>query len=156
LIGLFNIDAEQNKFYNLECRKPSAAKAGSWNRKREGLSLFSILNRCKTVNGVRYLRNMLRSCPRNLDIIRDRQNAVDYFAKPDKMDLVKTFQVQNGRRGEFKSKKGEGYIVIRVTCVKKVNNVNNIKSSRSKLVSARLSVLSPRDTLNRLKKMHQL
>ena len=73
--------------------KPSATKVGSWNQKREGLSLFSIMNRCKTVNGVRHLRNMFRVLPRDLATIVDRQNTVAYFVKPERLELIKTFQV---------------------------------------------------------------
>ena len=32
--------------------QPSGSKAGSWNRLREGLSLFKLLNRCRSVPGI--------------------------------------------------------------------------------------------------------
>ena len=32
--------------------QPSGCKAGNWNRMREGLSLFKVLNRCKSVAGM--------------------------------------------------------------------------------------------------------
>lgn len=62
-------------------------------QKREGLSLFNIISRrCKTVNGVKFLRNMFRSPTRDLSIILTRQKAVAYFAKPDRYELCKVFQ----------------------------------------------------------------
>lgn len=72
--------------------QPSGARAGSWNRKREGLSLFNVVNRCKSVLGSRQLRYMLRCLPRNLSKIDERQEAVKFFSHPSQTDLVKSLQ----------------------------------------------------------------
>ncbi len=74
--------------------QPTAgAKFGSWNKKREGLSLFSIVNNCKSVLGAKYLRYMFRCPPRSLDTILQRQEVIAYFANPAQNDLVKMLQV---------------------------------------------------------------
>ena len=56
--------------------KPSASRFGSWNQKRERLSLFNVVNRCKSILGAKFLRHMFRCPPRDLAVIRQRQEVL--------------------------------------------------------------------------------
>ncbi len=67
----------------------SGAKSGSWNQKREGLSVFSLLNRCKSAVGSRHLKFLLRCLPRSLDMIQMRQDAIAYFSDPAQHEIKK-------------------------------------------------------------------
>ena len=58
----------------------SGSTAGSWNRTREGLSLYNILNRCSSVVGSRCLRQMLRCPLANLEVIGRRQQDLTFFS----------------------------------------------------------------------------
>ena len=58
----------------------SGSTAGSWNKTREGLSLFNILNRCSSVVGSRCLRQMLRCPLSNLEVIERRQEDIAFFS----------------------------------------------------------------------------
>ena len=71
----------------------SGSRFGSWNKRREGLSLFGLVNaHCKSALGSKYLRYMFRCPPRNLSVILQRQEVVAYFANPAQSDLVKILQ----------------------------------------------------------------
>lgn len=79
------------QIFNADSRA-SGSKAGSWNKKREGLSLFSVLNRCKSVLGSKYLRHMCRCPTRNLNLIQNRQEVISFLASPGQGELVKALQ----------------------------------------------------------------
>merc|ERR1719367_2671883 len=70
----------------------SGSRAGSWNQSREGNSIFSLLNRCKSVHGSRQLKYLLRCLPTQIEVIQSRQEAVAYFSQPDKIEVIKTMQ----------------------------------------------------------------
>ena len=71
----------------------SGSRFGSWNKRREGLSLFGLVNaHCKSALGSKYLRYMFRCPPRNLSVILQRQEVVAYLANPAQNDLVKILQ----------------------------------------------------------------
>ena len=71
----------------------SGSRFGSWNKRREGLSLFGLVSaHCKSALGSKYLRYMFRCPPRNLSVILQRQEVVAYFANPAQNDLVKILQ----------------------------------------------------------------
>ena len=70
----------------------SGSRAGSWNQSREGNSIFSLLNRCKSVHGSRQLKYLLRCLPTKIEVIQSRQEAVAYFSQPDKIEVIKTMQ----------------------------------------------------------------
>ena len=71
----------------------SGSRFGSWNKRREGLSLFGLVNaHCKSALGTKYLRYMFRCPPRNLSVILQRQEVVAFFANPAQNDLVKILQ----------------------------------------------------------------
>ena len=66
------------QIFSSQCQL-SGSTAGSWNKRREGLSLFNVLNRCSSVVGSRFLRQMLR-CPCGIiDIIKRRQHDIAFF-----------------------------------------------------------------------------
>ena len=69
----------------------SGSRAGSWNQSREGNSIFSLLNRCKSVHGSRQLKYLLRCLPTQIEVIQSRQEAVAYFSQPDKIGKYSTF-----------------------------------------------------------------
>ena len=69
----------------------SGSRAGSWNQSREGNSIFSLLNRCKSVHGSRQLKYLLRCLPTQIEVIQSRQEAVAYFSQPDKIGKYATF-----------------------------------------------------------------
>ncbi len=87
----------------------SSSRAGSWNRKREGLSLYLILNKCKSVLGGKHLRYMFRCLPRDIDVIRSRQEAIEFFCHMNQIDLVKSLQTS------LKQTKGIGHYLKRLT-----------------------------------------
>ncbi|XP_078316540.1 mutS protein homolog 5-like isoform X2 [Crassostrea virginica] len=68
---------------------PSVYKVGQGGAK-EGLSLFGILNRCKSPIGSRKLRLWFLRPIRDLDVIRQRQDAVEFFVNPRNMEVVST------------------------------------------------------------------
>ncbi len=70
--------------------QPAASRSGSWNKTREGLSLFSLLNRCRSAEGAKYLRNLCRCPVSDVSVIRDRQDAVGFFAAPSRRELGAT------------------------------------------------------------------
>ena len=59
----------------------SASTAGSWNKTREGLSMYTILNRCNSVVGSRFLKRFLKAPFGDLAIIEERQNDVEFFTR---------------------------------------------------------------------------
>lgn len=68
---------------------PSAYKAGSRNAK-EGLSLFGILNRCRSQVGSRKLRMWCLQPLRDLDVLSQRQNAIAFFVNPCNIEMLTT------------------------------------------------------------------
>ena len=57
----------------------SGSTAGSWNKRREGLSVFTLLNRCSSVGGSRFLRHMLRCPSGEKQVIERRQHDLEFF-----------------------------------------------------------------------------
>ena len=70
----------------------SGSRAGSWNKKREGFSLFNMFNRCRSYLGSSYMRHILRCPVSNIEMILRRQQAIEFFTSPSQIDLVKAFQ----------------------------------------------------------------
>ena len=60
----------------------SGSTAGSWNKRREGLSMFTLLNKCSSVVGSRFLRQMLRCPSGEKEVIERRQHDLDFFCNP--------------------------------------------------------------------------
>lgn len=77
--------------FNERCHL-SGCKSGSWNQQREGLSLYKLLNHCKSVMGSRHLRYMLRCLPKTTSVIQSRQVAVAYFSNPAQLEITKGLQ----------------------------------------------------------------
>ncbi|XP_076335549.1 mutS protein homolog 5-like isoform X2 [Tachypleus tridentatus] len=69
---------------------PSVYKSSSG--RKEGLSLYGILNRCKTYQGSKELRNMLLRPTQNLEILTQRQEAVGFFLATENMETTTTIQ----------------------------------------------------------------
>lgn len=67
---------------------PSGSKSGSWNKRKEGLSLFNILNRCCSIAGSKRMKSLFRALPRSICLIQERQEAVVFFSHPSQIDLV--------------------------------------------------------------------
>jgi DNA mismatch repair protein MSH5 len=70
----------------------SGSKAGSWNQRKEGLSLFNTLNRCSSIAGSKRMRSLFRSLPRSVSRIQERQEAVVFFSHPSQIDLVRSMK----------------------------------------------------------------
>ncbi|XP_060085682.1 mutS protein homolog 5-like [Ylistrum balloti] len=68
---------------------PSAYKAGSRSAK-EGLSLFGILNRCRSQVGMRKLRLWCMQPLRDLCVLTQRQNAITFFVSPRNIEVLTT------------------------------------------------------------------
>ena len=68
------------------------SRAGSWNQSREGLSVFNLLNNCKSVPGSRHLKYLLRCLPREISVIQSRQEAVAFFRQPTQTETLKVMQ----------------------------------------------------------------
>ena len=68
----------------------SGSTAGSWNKTREGLSLFNILNRCSSVVGSRCLRQMLRCPLSNVEVIERRQEDIAFFSSNSNAEFCKS------------------------------------------------------------------
>ena len=78
-------------------------KCGSWNKKREGLSLLSLLSRCSSVVGTRHLRSLLRCPSTSLALLKSRHRAIAFFSAAQNVEVVKALiaglkQVKNFHR----------------------------------------------------------
>ena len=71
----------------------SGSKAGSWNKRREGVSLLSLLSRCSSVVGSRHLRSLLRCPSTSLNVIKARHKAIDFFSSPGNVEILKALVV---------------------------------------------------------------
>jgi DNA mismatch repair ATPase MutS len=80
------------QIFSSKMQPTSGSRFGSWNKNRDGLSLFGIVNTCKSVLGAKYLRYMFRCPPRNISTILQRQDVVAFFANPAQNDLAKLLQ----------------------------------------------------------------
>lgn len=67
---------------------PSGYKAGSSNSFKEGLSLFGILSRCKTLMGNKLLRQWFLRPSRDLQLLKERQDAVAFFMNPRNSEIT--------------------------------------------------------------------
>ena len=57
-------------------------------KSKEGLSLFGLLNKCKTPVGKKLLKQWFLRPIIDMDIITKRQNATSHFLLPDNLDMV--------------------------------------------------------------------
>ena len=65
----------------------SGSTAGSWNRKREGLSLFQLFNKCSSVVGANFLKSMMRCPSADKGVIERRQSDVSFFFRNANSDF---------------------------------------------------------------------
>uniref|UniRef100_A0A0K2UNZ0 MutS protein homolog 5like [Alligator mississippiensis] n=1 Tax=Lepeophtheirus salmonis TaxID=72036 RepID=A0A0K2UNZ0_LEPSM len=72
--------------------RPSGSSAGKWNRSKEGLSIFGLLNRCKSSLGVKSLCNILRCPLRKYESIIKRQKLIAFFVLSEHYDLVQNLR----------------------------------------------------------------
>ncbi|KAK6178854.1 hypothetical protein SNE40_011344 [Patella caerulea] len=71
---------------------PSVYKTGTSDSGKEGLSLFGILNRCKSQMGSRMLRLWFMRPLKNLQLIKERHDAVTFFSLPRNIEVLTTLQ----------------------------------------------------------------
>ncbi|XP_013079095.2 mutS protein homolog 5-like [Biomphalaria glabrata] len=69
---------------------PSVFKNGT--SSKEGLSLFGILNRCKSTSGSRKLRYWFLRPLKNVSILNERFDAISYFLKSENKETVNCLQ----------------------------------------------------------------
>lgn len=67
---------------------PSSFKQGNTSSSKEGLSVFSILNRCVTVQGAKSLRLMLLRPTRNPEILTRRYDVIEYCMNTANFEFV--------------------------------------------------------------------
>lgn len=67
----------------------SGTRSGSFNQRREGLSIYSLLNNCKSIMGSRHLKFLLRCLPRDLGEIQARHDAIAFLSHPSNADVMK-------------------------------------------------------------------
>ena len=65
----------------------SRSTAGSWNRRREGLSILN-LNRCGSVVGSRFMRRMLKRPSARLEVSIYRQQAISFFTSTGNEEFI--------------------------------------------------------------------
>ncbi|XP_025111606.1 LOW QUALITY PROTEIN: mutS protein homolog 5-like [Pomacea canaliculata] len=71
---------------------PSVYKVGTTNSCKEGLSLFGILNRCRSQIGSKKLRQWFFRPLKNLTTIRHRLDAISFFTQLCNMEAVNSLQ----------------------------------------------------------------
>ncbi|XP_043276962.1 mutS protein homolog 5-like [Venturia canescens] len=71
---------------------PSLFKFGSLENKNQGLSLFTLLNRCQSRPGVSYLWKLLRHPTRDTNVLSKRFEAIKFFLNPDNQNIVETLK----------------------------------------------------------------
>ncbi|XP_041360061.1 mutS protein homolog 5-like [Gigantopelta aegis] len=69
---------------------PSVYKAGCSNSAKEGLSLFGILNRCKSQLGSRMLRLWFLRPLKNQTILKQRHDAISFFTNANNIEVLTT------------------------------------------------------------------
>ncbi|XP_023239367.1 mutS protein homolog 5-like isoform X4 [Centruroides sculpturatus] len=62
------------------------------NTTREDLSLYGIINKCKSSFGSKYLKKLLLQPTQDLEILKQRQDAVAYFVTPQNVEVVYNLQ----------------------------------------------------------------
>ena len=67
----------------------SGSRSGRYNQRREGLSLYSLINKTRSPNGSKYMKYLLRCIPRDIQVIKSRQDALAYFIHPAQFETVK-------------------------------------------------------------------
>ncbi|XP_071954087.1 mutS protein homolog 5-like isoform X2 [Antedon mediterranea] len=70
---------------------PSAFKSGGSGAK-EGLSLFGILNRTKSIIGSNLMRVWFRRPSRDINLLRQRQEAIAFFMSPRNVEVLSSLQ----------------------------------------------------------------
>ncbi|XP_013398574.1 mutS protein homolog 5 [Lingula anatina] len=71
---------------------PSVYKSGSWNSAKEGLSLFGIVNKCKSRIGSMMLRLWFLRPLKDINTLRQRQDAVAFFFNPRNIEINNSLQ----------------------------------------------------------------
>lgn len=66
---------------------PSAYK---WtkNSTKEGPSIYSLLNRCNSVLGSKYLKSILAQPTKNIDVIKYRHEVIEFCIKPSNKSVI--------------------------------------------------------------------
>ncbi|GAM25145.1 hypothetical protein SAMD00019534_083200 [Acytostelium subglobosum LB1] len=89
--GFLNIDL--NSLYSLQIfaneKHPSCYTVGN---SKEGLSLFGIINRTKSIIGKRKLTSWFMRPPRTRDVIEERQSIISYLIQKENSHLVTEIQ----------------------------------------------------------------
>ncbi|KAL5016536.1 hypothetical protein ScPMuIL_006125 [Solemya velum] len=94
---------------------PSVYKSGTMSSAKEGLSLFGMMNRCKSQIGSRMLRLWFLRPYRDCNLLKRRQDAIGFFVNPRNIEVLSTLQ----------------------DCLK---NIKNISRVMSRMVQAQASV----------------
>ena len=68
-------------------RHPAPSRRGFGHK--EGLSIYSLLNRCSTAQGSKFLKMSLWRPTRNLNILKRRFDVIEYCFNPANMEFVK-------------------------------------------------------------------
>lgn len=58
------------------------------NLTKKGPSLFSLLNKCCSVLGSKYLKNILTQPTKNLDVLKNRHEVIDFCLKPSNKSTI--------------------------------------------------------------------
>ncbi|XP_067137660.1 mutS protein homolog 5-like isoform X3 [Centruroides vittatus] len=92
LRDIVNID--ENSFSALQIFNQQSMLSASANRNttREDLSLYGIINKCKSSFGSKYLKKLLLQPTQDIEILKQRQDAVAYFVTPQNVEVVYNLQ----------------------------------------------------------------
>ncbi|CAG7833064.1 unnamed protein product [Allacma fusca] len=74
--------------FNIEDH-PAPAKQGVFRSTKEGLSVYSLLDRCLTIQGSKLLKTMLLRPTRNLQTLNRRFDVIDFCSNPLNMEFVR-------------------------------------------------------------------
>jgi len=69
---------------------PSSMKQGNYSASKEGISIFSCINRCTTVQGAKHLRLMLLRPCRNASTLQRRYDVIDFCRESLNAEFVKS------------------------------------------------------------------
>ncbi|GLG95196.1 DNA mismatch repair protein spellchecker 1 [Gryllus bimaculatus] len=91
LENLVNMDTETFralKIFN-QISHPSNFMKGLVSSNKEGLSIFGIFNRCKTVAGSKFMRVMLLQPSHDLEVLNNRLDVVEFSYNPRNDEIIK-------------------------------------------------------------------
>ncbi|KAK0178249.1 hypothetical protein PV328_002219 [Microctonus aethiopoides] len=71
---------------------PSSFKFGASTFKGQGTCLFTFLNRCQSRPGMQHLWKLMRHPTRNIDTLKERFRAIEFFLCPDNQNAVETLK----------------------------------------------------------------